>query len=130
METESHATIGGSKIFLNPNGWIEANFGKTLNKTEYLQLATWLYDMSIKIGDEGRATQLLIDFSRLEEITPDTEKLAYPVTKALNFERMAGFGIHPGIKGSLDSVKIHSSKSDAIREFHSREEAEAWLLSK
>lgn len=123
-------TSDDSVIFLNPKGWIEVQWGKSLGPKTYLAIGMEMISLVVQMEDSGRDPLMLIDFTKLKSMDPAVVPLGTNATRDLNCKKMAGFGIDPAIKPQLDSMKFDSLKADMIREFATREEAEAWLLSK
>jgi hypothetical protein len=129
MELLKHVGKNGSEIFLNPKGWIEVVWGTLIDKEEYIDIGQRMYDLVTAMGDAGDPPLMLIDFSRMDDITAEAAAFAATATKDLGCDKIAGFGIKPQFKGALDVIKARSTKADTIREFDGREEAEAWLLA-
>lgn len=119
-----------SKIFMSSKGWIEVLWGSVIDQEEYLSVARNMLSMVTAIEDRAEDPLMLIDFSRIETITPDAAVLATSATRDLGCKKIAGFGIKPPFKKILDTIKENSTKADSIREFETREPAEAWLLEK
>ncbi len=130
----SHAILNtmtapkASKIFISPKGWIEVIWGKVIDQEEYLSVAQNMLNMITTIEDKGEKSLMLIDFSQLETITQDAAEFASKTTRDLGCKKIAGFGIKPQFKAILDTIKEKSTRADSIREFTTREPAEAWLL--
>ena len=116
-----------SQVFINDKGWVEVIWGKRIDAETYLETAGKMLKFITQIEDQDQAPLMLIDFSQLEEITPEAAQLATNATRDLGCKKIAGFGIKPQFKAVLDTIKHLSTKEDTIGEFATRQEAEEWL---
>ncbi len=121
-------TDAGTEAFENPKGWLEVIWPKHLTLEEYMAAAQHLFNMLTRIEDQGGQPVILVDFSRMETITPDAAKVATGATKDMGAKKIAGVGIKPQFAAILDAIKKGSTRADTIRDFPTRAEAEAWLL--
>lgn len=117
-----------SEIFMSPQGWVEVRWGRLIDKEEYVDLAQRMIGLITSMEDEKGYSLMLIDFSRLEEITQEAAAFAAMATRDLGCRKIAGIGIKPQFKAILDLIKERSTKAETIQEFAGREEAEKWLL--
>ncbi len=115
---------------MSPKGWIEVVWGPIIDEKEYGFIGQQMLSMVTTMEDQGKNPLMLIDFSRLELITPEAATMATSATRDLGCKKIAGFGIKPQFAGVLDTIKKNSTKADSIREFEGRASAEAWLLIK
>jgi hypothetical protein len=126
--------VNGSKIFINPNGFIEQHFSGDLHPEHILDAIKELRAKSERLEKDGKPVLILEDVSKITKydfLNPKmagVRKSAAKAMKDIKFERAAIYGPLQ-IQVIVSTLALVTNKRTRVQVFNNRIDAIEWLLN-
>jgi hypothetical protein len=126
--------VNGTKIFINPSGFIEQHFWGDLNAELILEAIKKLHISCKKMEKDNKQILILEDVSEITKydfLNPKMASVRKSATKAMkdiNFERAAIYGPLQ-IQVIVSTLALVTNKRSKVQVFDNRANAIKWLLN-
>jgi hypothetical protein len=117
-----------NRITYNPEGYIEVTIEGEQSYMTFINLKADAADMIKQLGNEGKRRLGLLDITKQENYTSDTNRAAMEILESLNYEKLAIFGGGKFLTEVAKAIVLAMGKSSDTKIFSTREAAVAWLL--
>ena len=120
--------IMANRITYNPEGYIEVTIEGEQSYMAFVNLKADAADMIKQLQNEGKRRLGLLDITKQENYTPDTNRAAMEILESLNYEKLAIFGGGKFLTEVAKAIVLAMGKAGNTKIFATRESAVEWLL--
>jgi hypothetical protein len=117
-----------NRITYNQDGYIEVTIEGEQSYMAFVNLKADAADMIKQLQEEGKRRLGLLDITKQENYTPDTNRAAMEILESLNYEKLAIFGGGKFLTEVAKAIVLAMGKSGNTKIFSTRESAVEWLL--
>lgn len=117
-----------NRIIYNPEGYIEVTIEGEQSYMAFINLKADAADMIKQLQNEGKRRLGLLDITKQENYTPDTNRAAMEILETLNYEKLAIFGGGKFLTEVARAIVLAMGKAVNTKIFSTRESAVEWLI--